>query len=271
MTTEFTFEGTAASASSSVRWTVNRLKTHLVGEGNYNRHSDGGGAPDRLANLIREAAQSIWNEYDWRFRWKRGTLTTVASTETAAAASDFGELAQRWVRDPQASALRPIEFTEDPAQFQRFADRYDSTDSSDEGEPSMACIAQDTSQSTFTWFFYLSRIPDDAYTYPYWYLMADGWTLGTLDDDDVAPWPKAFDHGWYLRAKYLAQAAFSPGDRWQQTKGGYNKWLERTKQESNETMADPGGAPFEDHYQDLGGAVAVADPKRTGFMDQTWP
>ena len=110
----------------------------------------------------------------------------------------------------------------------------------------MACIIQDTSQTTFTWYFHVAPRADAEYTYPYWYLMADGWTAGTLDDDDVAPWPKVFDHGWYLRAKYLCQAAFRGDDAWQQTKGGFNKWLIQAKEESDETLSDPGGEPFED-------------------------
>lgn len=246
------------------------MALELRNEFNLDRNADGGTVPDLVTRQIRMAGQYIWKQADWRFRLKRGTLTTVAQTESAALPSDFYELWQRWLRDPQATASAMIGFTEDPAAYQRYADAFDMTDSSDDAEPRMACIVQDTSQSSFTWYALLAPRPDAVYTYPFWYLQADPWTLGTADDDAVPKWPQPFDDGWYMRAKYHLQSVMRGDDSWRELRGGFQKWLSEMLAENNETLSDS-MERIEDWYTDHLVAPVAAGGLYTGFLRTKWP
>lgn len=264
-----TSTGTAASSPSSARFTVDSLATLLVNEFNISRNAAGGSVPDHVTRLVRMAGQYIWKFSDWRFRCKRGTLTTVASQESADLPSDFYELWQRWLRDPQTEANRIITFTEDPSRFQGFADRYDTTDSSDDSEPRLAVICQDTSQSSFTWYALLSPVPDDVYTYPFWYLTKDPWLTGDTADDAVPQWPQPFDDGWYMRAKYKLQSIHRGDDSWRELRGGFYKWINEMKSENDETISDA-MERVEDWYSDLYFQPSTSGLE-TGFLGTKWP
>ena len=246
-----TVTGTATDAvtSSSVRWTVDRLAEHLRNHFNVDRNAAGGTVPDMLTWEVRQAGQHIWTHTDWRFRVKRGTLTTVAETEAAALPSDFYELWQRWLRDPQGTAANPIVFTEDPSRYQAYADEFDMTDSTHDGEPRMACIVQDTSEDEFTWHVLLAPRPGAVYTYPFWYLQADPWTSGATDDDEVPKWPQPFDAGWEMRARYKLQSILRGDDSWRELRGGFQRWLSDMRAENNETLCDS-MERTEDYYKD---------------------
>lgn len=269
MSTSSTTMTPATAATSTTRWTVDALSEHFTGELAQDRNATGGTVPDRQTRLVREAGQNLWTIEDWRYRWKPGTLTTVADTQTAALPSDFFELAQRWLRDPQVAAYHKIRFFESPELYQALEDQWDSTDSDQYGEPRYAVIHEDTSQSTFTYYVRLAPTPDAVYTYPFWYLTADPFILGTTDDDEYVPWPKPFDDAWYWNAAWRVQRAFRGDDEWKATREVFQDAVKQLRMENDETMVRVMDR-IRDTYKDFGSTASSLHPRYTGFLATRW-
>jgi len=262
---------TAATApASGARWTVDSMALHMRNEFNVDRNATGGSIPDHLTRTIRDAGQYIWTVEDWVFRLKRGTLTTVAESETADLATDFYKLWTPWLRDPQGDTLHTIVFTQDPTYYQRVADRYDMTETADDAAPMVALIAP-TSGSTFGREVYLAPRPDAEYTYPYWYLTSDPWLSGTTGDDEAPAWPKPYDDGWYMRARYKMQSIHRGDDSWRELRNGFLKWLAQTKKENDETIANAAHERGEAWYRDLQRTPRALSLQRTGLYDSFFP
>ncbi len=230
------------------RFTSNTLAAHIRGEIDQNPEAAGGDIPDRMMTIVRAAGVELWHAIDAKYRRKRGTLTTVASQAYAAVASDYDKLDQRWLKaKPSTTADAAIRFTSDVAEWQTHSDRFATA-----GEPELATMVQDTTQSTFTWYAMLAPVPDQVYTFYYWYLTNDPWTVAAAGwTDDSSPlWPSTFDEGWLLNALWKCQRAFCPDDRWKSTKAMYDDWLNRQRAENDEILARNDDT-IQDGYQDI--------------------
>ena len=240
----------------AVRWTVNTLTAQIRGELAQDANAAGGTVPDRLQDLVIEAGKHLWNDFDWRWNDREGTLTIVASSRDADAPADFHKLNQRWLAEYEAdTSLTPsLRFTDNSARWQGQRDLY----SASEGRPVIAMVQQDTTETTvFTWKFSLAPIPDAVYTYTYRYLSSDPWSLvfpETPLANTAAPmWPAWMDEGWRWLALVSALQAFQSGDRWQSVLGRYNSWIQHRKEENNETISFESDSIITDGYGDLAG------------------
>jgi len=244
-------------------WTVDKLAAHIRGELEVNPDAAGGTVPARLENIIIESGRGLWNGADWRFRWREGTLTTVAAASTAALPDDFAELCQRWIRRNNGDFGSGLTFVEDVTRWREYADHFDASDSSSNSEPHLATVIQDESNTdAFAWVAMLSPTPDAVYTYKFLYLRLDPWTHGLLSgsefaDTSVPLMPPTFYEGWHLYALARAQRVFGKGDDWKETWAAYKEWFNRSKSENDETLTFAADS-IVDGYQDLA-ATSSAD------------
>lgn len=226
-------------------WTVNTLAVHLRGELNVDPDAGGSDGPDRVLTLARECIPLLWHMQDWRFRAKKGMLTTSDGTTAYTAPTDFSKLDQRWLRD-RSETSQPLQFTEDVVEYQKIADGYESTDT---GTPRRAVVYWDS--TTELWKFEVAPPPDAVYVYAYWYMTNDLWTVGTVDDDDTkVKWPSHFNEGWRLLAKMKVLHAFKKGDEWKEAWGAFKAWLGAHMEQTDETITDP-NEYIPDGYNDL--------------------
>jgi hypothetical protein len=228
------------------RLTTTSLGLHIRGEIDVTPDAAGGSVPDRLLALVREAGTELWHACDWRFRRKKGTLTTVANVVSAALPADYSELDQRWLMSVAAGVEIDLRFTSDICEFQEHADLCSAA-----GRPRLATIVQDTSKATFTWYALLSPTPDRIYTPSFWYVVNDPWTVEAVGwtDGSSPMWPATFDAGWRLNALWKVHQAFGFDDRWEDTRRMFNEWLDRQKAENNEMIAT-GDDIIQDGYGD---------------------
>lgn len=247
-----TVNGSAASTSTVTNlWTATTLAAHLRGELDVDPNAAGGTVPDRLMNIVRETGISLWNMADWRFRLKRGTLTTVAGTSTVSVPSDFAEIAQRFLQHNSTSTgVSGLLFTEDKIYFQERADGYLSTDT---GNPVVAVVDVDRSGSSWAQQFLLCPTPDAVYSFPYWYVIKDPWSLSTpLSDSSTPQWPPTFNMGWHLYALARAQRAFGKSEEtWRESWAAFSDWFQRQLQENNETITTSNLEPIRGGYDDF--------------------
>lgn len=155
-------------------YSVTTLGQHLRGTIARDPDARGGTVPDRISAVCREAGIALWNQNDWKFRRKQGTLKLVGSQASAGLPSDFSELRQKWLRDQSSSVGDTLRFTDDPEVYQNIAGQYEVGDT---GEPMIALIVNDTDYpSAFAWKALIAPPPDQAAQYPYWYVINDPWT-----------------------------------------------------------------------------------------------
>lgn len=243
----------------TLAWSVSTLAEQIRSEVDFGVDGVGGRVALRLENIITEAGYSLWNGTDWRFRWEQGTLTTVAGTATAVLPDDYGEMAQRWLRQTGGYWSNGLCFVEDVARWQKHCDTFDITDSDERAKPRIAAIVRDTTDTdAFSWRIILAPTPDDVYTYNYWYLTVDPWTKGRLSgtafDNTAAPlMPATFYEGWHLYALARVQRVIEKpeSNAWRETWAHYREWFVRQQTENDETMTTPGD-PIVDGYQDWG-------------------
>jgi len=232
---------------------VESISAQVRGAINADPDSPGGTTPDRVKQIVRAAGIRIWGIHDWNHRRVPGTLTVTATDTDIDCPDDFAKLDTRWLLEQDAK--QPIRFYEDARQWQRHADEYDSDDT---GPPRYALVRTKTSATGYEMEFKLAPIPDDAYTYPYIYLLRDPWshpTAGSRLDDTASPqWPADFDEGWRLLATAMAYFQFLPGDqRGFETNRGFRSWVKDAVGNLNETMT--GGDTEDtiiDGYDDFG-------------------
>ncbi len=237
---------------SPIQFTVNGLAAQIRGELDGDPNASGGAIPDRLRYMVVLAGMDLWNNYDWRFRRKLGSLAIVANDATKAAPTDFAELDQRWLR--AATTGEGLRFTEDPVIWQERASDFISTDT---GPPELACIVRDTDTVGFVWEFLITPKSDGTYTYPYWYLTVDPWTgAGLADDDTVPPWPNSFNEGWRLLARARAHDAFGRDEQAEVSQKRYREWLAQQKAENDETISRPTEL-IRDGYGDFGATTSA--------------
>jgi len=236
-------------------WTVTSLAAHIRGELEMNPDAPGGAIPTRLENIIIECAKSLWDTHEWRFRRKQGTLSITAGDYDISLPSDFGRLDQRWMRQA-AESDSDLTFVEDVTYFQKYADRFDRSDTNDRGRPRMACIVQDYDTSTkFVWEVFLAPVPDDSYSYLYWYLTLNPWIAatngGTSFSNSTTPlWPEQFGEGWHLYALTRCQRAFAGSEAWKESWAAYKDWLAREIEDNDKTIVLAHDR-IDDGYMDL--------------------
>ena len=254
-------------------WSVDTQADQIRGELECNPDAAGGTVPARLENIIIECGRGLWNGSDWRFRWKQGTLTTVAGIESAVLPDDFGEMCQRWLRRNNGEWGNGLVFVEDVTRWQEEADKYDSTDTNDWGQPRVASIVQDLDdKNDYSWEIILTPIPDTVYTYKFWYLTIDPWTGGEIGEDfanSATPlMPPLFHEGWHLYSLARCQRAFKKPDpdSWKETWAHYRDWLGRQFSENNETLT-MAQDPIVDGYQDF---YATSSTDFTGVGGLPW-
>jgi len=213
-----------ASAST---WTPTTLTAQIVGELNTNPNADGGTVPARLTNIVDEAYHDLWEEWDFKFRRIRGTLTTVASTATVILGADFAKLDELWVKENNRNGT--LVFTDDVQLFDDAVYRNQT-----QGPPRLAFVEPDTALTTsFLQRIRVTPTPDAVYTYPYSYLRY----APDLGSTSIPLWPLPFHRGWHYLALARAQRAFRRDEAWKETFAAYNAWLERAKSNNDETLA----------------------------------
>jgi len=242
---EYFTEGSWAQA------TVETMAARVRAEAGIRQDQEGGSTRAQMMEIVRGCGVALWNAMDWKFRRKEGTLAIVAGASTAALPTDFGELDHRWLRD--VDNWVDMEFTDDPARYRARADTYQSTDT---GEPEIGLVCRDEATTTY-YKPYVVFCPtaDQAYSYKFWYLKADPWTLyGSELADNASPiWPPSFFEGWHLWSLYAVCRAFPRDEkdyRWSAIRKDFQSWLQRQRSENDETMTRY-TEPIRDGYGDL--------------------
>lgn len=229
---------------TGIRWTVTNLGLHIRGLINSDADAAGGSVPDRISNAIIACGQRLWNNYDWRFRRKQGTLTITAAEASEAAPSDFAELDQNWLKDYSETSTG-LRFVQDQAEYQRRADMLESTDT---GTPDTATIAWD--QTSAAWKFYWTPTSDGSYTYSYWYLTIDPWTTGAVTANTVVPaFPPSFHEGWRLLSEAVCLGMYRQEADAERKMAEFKEWLSLQLAENDETISTP--ERIQQGYNDL--------------------
>ena len=197
---------------------------------------------------------ALWNSWDWKWRRKLGTLTTVADAATVDVPADFAELDQRFLRDLSETSS-PLRFTEDITFYQAFADGYETTET---GEPRVAVIVRDPDEATWDMHFLMSPIPNAVYVYAYWYLVRDPWSSAALADTAAPVWPVMFDEGWRMLAKAKVLESFEQGDRWKDAMVSFSDWRKQAQAENDETITTGGSEFIQDGYGDIDAMLSRA-------------
>jgi hypothetical protein len=158
-------------------WTVTSLSNHVRGLLNRDPEATGGTVPNRISELVLQAAVEMWNRWDWKFRRKTGTLYLLDGQQETILPADFDKLDTRWLRDQKESNGR-LRFTENPDELQAMLDYYgfDQSDTREEGEPKLALITRDDNKSGYFPKAVCAPRADQDYEYSYWYLTNDPWS-----------------------------------------------------------------------------------------------
>ena len=214
-------------------WTATTLAAHLRGEIDSDPDAAGGTAPDRILSEVRECGIELWTMRDWQFRRKSGTLTTVADTATVDAPTDFAEFVNRSLHETSFEASN-VQVTQNPDEYQKIAAQYASDDYQ---APRILLVTRDTAESAWAWHFILSPTPDQVYTYSYWYVVDDPWTSGALADGSAPVWPKSFNNGWSLFARYRLTSKYSSDDDAKRNaRKDWERWFGDQTEERNQTI-----------------------------------
>lgn len=235
-------------AAGEHRLTVNDLADLIMSELNQDMTA-GGNPPERIKAEVRRWGRWLWNMSDWNFRRKSATLTMTADADTAALASDFGKIDTQWIRTNNSDqSTYWLQFTESPSTWQSASNHY----GTDTGVPQLALLIHDTDESSeWKWEAKLTPTPDDAYTYPYWYLKESPWDLATaLADTAIVPWPPEFDNGWECLLKYKLASSYRADNAWQSFKSDWKDWLSSAYSENDETIAFD-AEPIQEGYGDV--------------------
>ena len=235
-------------------YTVDTLAAQIRGELDMDADAAGGTVPARLENLVRESGISLWNLHDWQFRRKSGTLTCADAGEAVAVPADFSELEQHWLRD--TGSQTPLQFYTDPRAYQLAKDEYDNDDT---GRPIAVMIVTDTAQTHFDQQFVWFPVSDQEYTFSYWYVTHDPWSVNAdlLADDAIPVWPSTFHEGWHLYALARSQRSFRADDAWKETWAAFQGWARQQVRENDETITTADSDEYiVDGYRDMAGVRA---------------
>jgi len=245
-------------------WTNTTLAAQIRGELDADPDASGGTVPDRLGDIVVQSGIKLWEGWDWYWRTKEGTLTTVAETATADLPYDFAKMDSRWMEDTGNDTAYRLEFTQDAVRWRLFADRFDN-DGTDDSEPRFALIDRDTSRTPWGWRARLAPRPGTVYTYPFMYLTNNPWTGSTtaassvqIDDTTAPSWPEAFGEGWYRRARWDAFSAFGSLEQASERKKEWKDWLSEALGENNEVLTNPTDRINHDAYNDFGRIASAA-------------
>ena len=252
-----TVAGTPSSRGTKM-WTRASLAEQLQGELPKARNAAGGSVPDRLANIIYESFGFLWEYHDWVFRRRVMSITLASGEETWAPTdddyTDFEKVDHN--APPETSGDRPLEITNDVARFQAVRSAWLNAERTvQSGEPEIALIEPDTSQSTYRVQFRFAPKADGVYVYRVYYIA----TAPALGTTEVPKWPTSMFRLWHLDSKWRAQQAFYPGrDTWKSTYRHLAGRLEHAKSQNDEHMRT--STPrLHDGYGDLAYVLAMQD------------
>jgi len=237
-------------------WSVNSLALQVLGDINETRDPSGN-APDTLINLVAECLRDIWEDRDWWWQRQTATLEVSADDTEEAMPADFRKLDSKWINDAERSTTTAetasgLVFTEDLSLFQMVKDGYDASAT---GEPVIACIVQDTSETNYVkWKALLAPASDKDYTYTFVYIplcpidLDSAVTLYKNEQQQILM-PSKFHEGWRIRA--TMRAAKAGTDLKKEMRQDWKEWAREAVQEHNERMTDPPRL-IRDSYGDRG-------------------
>ncbi len=243
-----TASSTSSTPAVTALWSVDSLSAQLLGELNQDRNAIAA-APDRLKAIVVEALGELWDEYDWAFQQRQGTIELSADADSADLPADFSQMLSWVLQDPDKGET--VRVVKDVKRWLRIKQGYSSDDT---GSPTLAVILRDTSDSNnFLWKIHFEIKADQAYSYPFLYKALCPLDLSSDHADykgssDVIPMPRALHHLWHLNARWRAQSEFRTDDEWVRTHRLYQQMLLRAKTEADR--------PAE-----------VMDPTQDGYMD----
>lgn len=237
-------------------YSVRSLANELIGE-TGNAYNATGNAPDRMLNLVAAALREVWEWQDWYWQRVLGTLSITAGDTEEAMPADFRKIDSKWIRDCETSssaaqAYEGLIFTDDLSIFQQVSDDFDDDDT---GEPVIACIVQDTSETAYMKFKALiTPKADQDYDYTYPYVTACpldleyAATTNKRDTEQILM-PTMFHEGWRQRARLKVLPAFGKGDS-DALRKEWNAWLAEAIAEQNGRITNP-IAVTRDAYGDM--------------------
>lgn len=224
-------------------WSVNSLALQVLGDINETR-DPAGNAPDTLINLVAETMRNIWEDREWWWQRQTETLSVSADDTEEAMPADFRKLDSKWINDAERTTTTAethlgLVFTEDLSLFQMVKDSYGPSDT---GEPVIACIMQDTSETDYVkWKAVLAPKSDDNYVYTFVYIPACPIDLdsdATLfkNEQQQILMPNKFHEGWRIRA--TLRAAKAGTDLKKDMRRDWKEWQITALREHNEQMTD---------------------------------
>lgn len=237
--------------SSRGLWSIRSLASHLLGETSGSRDALGE-APPRMLDLVAEALRDVWELEDWFFQRRVGTLSVTAADVEEAFPADFRKLDSRWLKDNEKSSTGLV-FTHNVAVWEEVWSRYGDDD---DGEPQIACVVQDTSETDYDkWKALLAPKAAEDRSYEYIYLpvcpidLDSDATLHCGDGEIITMMPKKFHAGWRLRARMKVLQPFGDSDDAKEAKRDFDTWHKEALKENNARLVDPTG-PTHDGYGD---------------------
>ncbi len=232
------------------RYSVESLALNLLGSTSQSRNAVGA-APDRMLELSAESLRFIWEVEDWYWQRVIGSLAVSNGDTEEAMPDNFRKIDSKWIADKNESGTGLV-FTNSPALWKEVWSQYETDE---DGEPRIACLIQDTSEADFMkWKAMLAPTADQAYTYPYVYLVTcpidlDSAGTGYKGEGEVIQMPGPFHRGWRLHGRWQVLMEYGPRDKVAGAKKAYQDWLMDALREHKERMTDPIG-PAIDGYGD---------------------
>ena len=228
----------AAEPTSDHRYSINTLASQLRGEFDVDDNASGGTIPARFKTAIRNSGIWLWNAWDWRFRRKIGTLSFASGASAAELPSDFAELDSKWIRETSDNSEYWFQFIEDPVRWQNLRERYDFSDSGQNGQPKWGTVLKDESETPWVWEVRFTPQADQAYSYRFMYLTADPWVSEDLSDASEVVWPVTFMYGWELLSRIRLYGMLKrDAEETTSARSEFREWFKGQKSENDETIA----------------------------------